>query len=494
MNIFDGLLRRFGYVRAGRRFRAGYQGANINRLTSAWPTTPTAADAELRTALRVLRSRSRDLTVNNDHARRFIKMVGAHVAGPSGVAFQNKAKRRDGSLDRRLNSRIEDAWSRWGRRGVCEVSGQFCWRDLQRHVVETVARDGEYLIRFVLAENDFGFSLQLIEADHLDETINRHLGGGRYIRMGVETNEWGRAVAYHLSVGHPGDTLSQQRYTTVRVPAEEILHLKVTDRVTQIRGVPWMHSSMTRLGNLGAYEEAEIVAARIAASKMGFFVEEGAEYAADATDASGNLISEVEPGMFEKLPAGVKFEAFDPQHPSGNFEPFIKSTLRSIASGLNVSYNSLTSDLEATSYSSIRAGLLEERDAWRVLQNWFIDSFCQPVFDSWLPRAVLTQDDLRPYATTMRAINAPSWKPRAWSWVDPLKDAQAQILALEAGLVTRTELAAEQGRDFEELCEEAAREREIMQEYGIEFSTPGQQQAEAQEEQQEAKRGNGNGQ
>ncbi|MCK7513853.1 MAG: ATP-dependent Clp protease proteolytic subunit [Desulfobacterales bacterium] len=56
--------------------------------------------------------------------------------------------------------------------------------------------------------------------------------------------------------------------TYARIPAEQILHTFITERINQPRGVPWMHSAMTRLNNLGAYEEAEIVAARIGAAKM----------------------------------------------------------------------------------------------------------------------------------------------------------------------------------------------------------------------------------
>ena len=37
---------------------------------------------------------------------------------------------------------------------------------------------------------------------------------------------------------------------------------------------------------------------------------------------------------------------------------------------------------------------------------------------------------------------------RRWQWVDPEKDAQANILAIKHGFKTREQVAAEQGRDF----------------------------------------------
>ena len=60
----------------------------------------------------------------------------------------------------------------------------------------------------------------------------------------------------------------------------------------------------------------------------------------------------VEAGSFVSLPNGVDFKAFDPDHPTSQFESFVKSILRQIASGLNVPYNELANDLEGVSYSS----------------------------------------------------------------------------------------------------------------------------------------------
>ena len=88
----------------------------------------------------------------------------------------------------------------------------------------------------------------------------------------------GEPVNYWLTEKHRGDNsvnIGFQHYNVV--PANELLHLMMTHRPNQSRGVPWMSTAMTRLHNLGQYEEAEVVASRVSACKMGFFKPDGGE-------------------------------------------------------------------------------------------------------------------------------------------------------------------------------------------------------------------------
>ena len=65
---------------------------------------------------------------------------------------------------------------------------------------------------------------------------------------------------------------------------------------------------MTRLHNLGQYEEAKVVPSRVSACKMCFFNPDGGEgYVGDDIDDVGNTISEASPASFELLPAGMDF-------------------------------------------------------------------------------------------------------------------------------------------------------------------------------------------
>ena len=315
MKILDRL---FGRKRKKKR---SYEASGVGRLLQNWTTGIKTPDEELRTSLRNLRARSRELSINNDYARKFFEMLKTNVIGANGIVMQSKAKRLDGTFDRQDNERIEKAFKRWGHKEFASVTGKLSWVDIQRLVLETLARDGEVLVRKLNhKDNPYQFTLQIIECDHLDEDLNKELQNGNRIKMGVELNEWGKPVNYWLTEKHRGDNsvnIGFQHYNVV--PANELLHLMMTHRPNQSRGVPWMSTAMTRLYNLGQYEEAEVVASRVSACKMGFFKPDGGEgYTGDDIDDVGNTISEASPASFELLPAGMDFQSFDPSHPAGN--------------------------------------------------------------------------------------------------------------------------------------------------------------------------------
>lgn len=456
-----------------RAMKRDFSAAAISRLTANWTTAIKTGDSELRQGLRVIRARSRELSMNNDYARKYLKMCVTNVPGPNGIGFQNKAKNDNGELDVPANSRIEEGFAEWGKKGTPSVCGRYSWVNLQRILIETAARDGEVFIKLNrgYAGNRFQFAVQLIEADHVDEDYNLALDNGGQIRMGIEFDKWGRPAAYHFLTRHPGDYTytgyTGQRYE--RVPAKDVLHVCIFERPTQSRGVPWMHSAMTRLNMLGGYEEAELVGSRVSAAKMGFFTtQEGAQGNPSTTEENGEMLMEAEPGTFEQLPPGLDFKSWDPSHPAGNFPFFLKAMLRGAASGLNVSYNSLASDLEGVNYSSIRSGTIEERDNWRILQAWMIEAFCQPVFEAWLDMALMTQAVALPPRKFVK-LNAPKWGVRGWQWVDPLKDVKANIDAIGAGLKTRQMVLSEQGLDVEEIFEQLAEEKKLAESHGLSF-------------------------
>lgn len=453
-----------------RRVRR-YDGAAVGRLTASWTTTSLDANGEIRSNLATLRSRSRDLSRNNDYVKKYLRQVKTNVIGSAGILLQNRAMNGSGKPDEYANDAIGSAWAEWSKKKNASVCGTLSLWAIQNLVVESVARDGEILVRLVrgFRNNRFRFALQLIEADHLDHDLNGPAPKtGNDIKMGVEVDRMGRPVAYWLHAKHPGawDGFGSQYVRRERVPAEEIVYVGMTERPGQARCVPWIHAAMTRLNNLGGYEEAEIIASRVAAAKTGFFISPDGEYSADDVDDEGNFIEDAEPGSFKVLPQGYDFKAFDPNHPGGNFAPFMKATLRGIASGLGVSYNSLASDLEGVNYSSLRAGTLEERDVWRAIQKWFIDVFLDEVFSAWLEMALLSNAVKLP-VSKFEKFNAPTWRPRGWDWVDPAKDISANLSAIGGGLKTRRQALAERGLELEDVYRELAEEKKLAEKYGL---------------------------
>jgi lambda family phage portal protein len=128
----------------------------------------------------------------------------------------------------------------------------------------------------------------------------------------------------------------------------------------------------------------------------------------------------------------------------------------------------LANDLEGVNYSSIRAGLFDERENYKSVQTWFIESFVEPVFEAWLESAMLA--NVFPFGVSrFEKMNSPQWKPRRWPWVDPLKDQQASILAVENGLDSRQNIIAQTGGDIEDVFDSISADKILAESKGLSF-------------------------
>src|SRR5690606_16437590 len=129
-------------------------------------------------------------------------------------------------------------------------------------------------------------------------------------------------------------------------------------------------------------------------------------------------------------------------------------------------YSSLSGDLSDANYGSQRGGLLSEREEWKSLQRWYATQFHRRVFRVWLKWA-LTTGAVRIPPARMLDVGAHSWMPRGWDWIDPLKDIQAAVIAIAAGLDSRTRLAAARGLSFEENLANLDREQQLAKLYNV---------------------------
>lgn len=471
---------RHGVARSARRTPLPaqvrkYIAAEVDRLTDDWPTTLEPAAQVLLRELRNLRARSRFMAENDPYFKRWLQLLETNVVGHQGIRLQCQAKEADGSPDTWANDALETGFNDWGRVGSCTVDGQKSWVDCQKLYVRTAAQDGEVLVRLVenWPDNPFRLALQFIDIDHLPVELNQTLRNGNEIRLGIEYDPWSRPVAYHVNRRHPSSILGVDSVPRPddlqRIPAAEIIHGFLPQRILQGRGVPWGHASIMRLKQLQGYETSEAVAARIAASKMGFYkTPTGEEYEGDDYDEELEIepTTEALPGMFEQMPSGWEFSQWNPEHPVAAYEAYVLAVLRGAASGLGVCYVSLANDLRGVSYSSLRQGSLDERDHYRMLQTWLIDHFCRRVYERWLT-----------YALGLGIINLPlakfdkfarvKWRPRGWAWVDPLKEVKANTEAVKNAFKTMQDVAGEsRGDDVEDIFTQRAYERDLAGEHG----------------------------
>lgn len=454
------------------RRQRSFAGGLPSRLTAGFVTSNTSIDADLLASLDALRSRSRHLAQNNPYGAKFINMVAANVVGHGGFTLQARAadtKIQGGNYlstpDGMANRAIERAFLKWARKGTCEISGKLSFKDLCKLSIRAVARDGEVLIRRIRNKsvNEFGYALQILDIDRLEVAYNGKLAGGNIVRMGVEIDTYGRPVAYWLRTSHPGETApgATAAIQRERVPADQIFHLYILTRPEQRRGIPWMHAAIESLYHLGELNQSALVAARKGADTLGFFVTPDGvpPMQGDESDMAPIEISAA--GTWDILPDGVDVRPYDSKYPSEVYGIFHKDCLRAVSSALNVAYNGLGNDLEGVNFSSIRAGVLEERETWMDIQEWFVEGLLSPLYAEWMKIALANGSIIMDNGSALPPakfdkFSEHTWQGRRWPWVDPLKDIEAAIAAIDAGLDSPQRIAAQQGRDVEDVLDDIA--------------------------------------
>lgn len=457
--------------------RRSYAGAMHNRLTSDWVASSSSQDSELLTSLRPLRNRSRQLCRDNDYARGAVRTIVNNIVG-KGMTLQAQVKRKRGDrFDENINSAIEELWGDWSQAKYCHTAGKLSFSGIERLAMKSVIESGEVLIRLVKKSFDGSpvpLAIEIIEADQLVDEYTSGNGTAGIIRMGVEVDEWQRPIAYWMYPHHPGDyqfARSSVGSRLLRVPASEILHPFIFERPNQTRGIPWFYSTLVRLRNVGGYEEAELVAARAQASVMGFIQSPDGEMFGDGVEGSQRLTS-LEPGAIEMLAPGETFAGFAPTRPNMGFDPFVRMMLRGVATGIGMSYEALSRDYSNTSYSSARTALLDERDHYRIVQDWLIENVNNPIYLIWLELAVMSGAIALPgYELNPRFYQKSRWTARGWQWVDPQNEVAAYKEAIKAGFTTTSQVVAQSGLDIEDVLKERRRELDLAKELDIAFDT-----------------------
>lgn len=453
------------------------------RTTTGWGTQTTSEDTELSTSLRTARNRSRELIRDASYAKRAKQIVQNNVIG-TGIGLQAKVETTRKKLNDRVNDEIEEVWKEWCRAEYSHMGKSVHFHDLQRMAMGQVFETGEVFLRLHPTRLDGSpvpLAIEVIEPERLaDEYQPGPVDGQSTIRMGVEVDQYYAPVAYWIRTQHPGDLRFPSTATDriERVPARDIIHVRVIDRWPQSRAIPWMHAAARKLNDMDGLTEAEVTAARGSACYMGFIeppADNESSFGEEQPD--GSQQEELEPAVIHRLNAGEKFTGYAPTRPNTQLDPFMRMMLREVAAGVGCSYESLSRDYSQSNYSSSRLALLDDRDLWRVLQMWFIRSVMQRVYKVWLQQAVLagavSSIGVEAYAVAPRKFEAVLWKPRGWSWIDPTKEVEAYEQAVNNGFTTVSAVIAQtgDGRDLEDVLKERKRELDMMQQLGLQFVT-----------------------
>lgn len=458
-----------------------YSGAKSTRLTGGFGSSGnTSADAELAYSLTMLRARSRQLMRDAPYAKRARLIVINNVIG-SGVGLQAQVKNTRGELHKQINDAIEEAWCEWCCADSCHTGGALHFSDFERACLSEVFVAGEVFIRKHprrFGESEIPLALELIEAERLADEHAVPLPGvsTANVRMGIERDEYGRALAYWIRDQHPGELRStpNQSIKFTRVPADQIIHLRLIDRWPQTRGEPWLHSVLRKLNDMEEYTASELTAARMSANYFATIESPDQDPLPGEKQDDGSKQLNIEPGTIDQLQPGDELKFHAPNRPNTALDPFLRYMLREVAAGVGCSYESVSRDYSQSNYSSSRLALLDDRDLWKVLQQWWVRSFRNELHEAWLQQAVLARVipaiSVESYALDPERYEAVRWKLRGWSWVDPTKEVSAYNDAIAGNLTTVTDVIEQtgNGQDIEDYIEKRKNELALFAAAGIE--------------------------
>lgn len=467
MEVFDkiitainpkaGLRRMAARVAIGRLQEAErkFEAAAKSRRTNGWSSNNLSANAENGPQLQILRARSRDLVRNNPYAFNAIDVLVTNTIGTGIRASITSISDADSKAAKKI-------WKAWAEKTICDFDGDLDFYGLQALIFRSMAESGECLIiRRKMSSKDGGplpIKLQVLEPDFIDisrDTLG--ISSGNYIQDGIEYNKMGQRVAYWLYDKHPGDEFTYS--TSRRIPAEDVIHVYRKLRPGQQHGIPWGVASFLRLHDLDDYEDAQLMRQKIAACFAAFIQDADSDAVTSTTDDT-DVSEKIQPGIIEHLPSGKTITFANPPTTQG-YEAYTKKILQGISIGYGLSYEALSSDLSNVNFSSGRMGWLElQRKITEWQLNVVIPKVCEGVW-SWFLEAMSMKYGIN----TERLEN--SWTVPRREMIDVLKETQATIKKIRAGLISWSEAVRELGYNPEELMAEIVADMDKIKKAGL---------------------------
>lgn len=428
-------LRRVQYQRSLEIVR-NYDSASSFNSGDWTAVRGTSAAAEVRNGQTVTRDRSRDLVRNSPYANKAVNVI---VSNTVGAGIVPKIKGRTDTQTKKITA----AWKDWAETTKCDFNGQHNFYGLQALALRSTVEGGE-----VLARKSFKFAtakLQLLEPDY----INRNLGDLINHVQGLWLDKDGNVTDYELWKQHPGD-FRNYNLESFKVPASEIIHMFKTERVGQIRGMPWMYPVATAIKDFADYQNATLIRQKVAACFTAFITEKDGDGLLDAATlrTQREADNSLEPASIKYLAPGQSVTLANPPGVD-QYDPFARQSLRSIAAGLGISYESLTGDYSQVNFSSGRMGHLEMQrniDMWRW--QMLIPGFCDPAFQHFLRWCEISGIDTKGITV--------QWTCPAREMIDPSKEIASLKDEVRSGFKTLPEAIRERGLDPDTLIEEAA--------------------------------------
>lgn len=498
MNVFDRVIAAVSPERALKRAGArqklkildsgysNYGASHTKKSLAGWLYGGGSASEDIQDNLSTLRQRSRDLYMGVPLATGAIKTCRTNVVG-SGLKLKSQIDYEALGMPeeeaRSLESKIEREFALWADSTACDLERLDNFYELQQLAFLNWLMSGDVIATLPVTTRvnmPYDLRIHLIEADRLSNpygNIDPNIVGG------VETNAAGEVVAYHISKHHPL-SYTQTETGWVRVEAwgektgrRNVIHIMSRERIGQRRGVPFLAPVIEALKQLGRYTDAELVAAVVSGMFTVFIEKESASSDGafgemvsldEQVDADNDDTIELAPGAIVDLNEGEKASAMNPGRPNTAFDGFVVAICRQIGAALEIPYELLVKNFNA-SYSASRGALLEAWKMFKMYRTWLATDFCQPIYEEWFYEAVAKGRIPAPgfFADPIRrkAFTGAEWNGPAQGLLNPVQEVNAAEKRVQNGFSTRDREAMEMnGSDFYRNATQLKREEAIMKE------------------------------
>lgn len=425
-----------------------YEAASRGRRTSNWARSDKDANAVLERDLLELRRHARDLVRNNAYAARAVEVITGNTVG-WGIAPKPRS------------SAVASLWKAWAESTQCDATGKLTFAGLQELALRTIVESGEVLIRRRgrLPSDGLVIPLQLevLEPDFLDSSRDEATSqAGGPIIQGIEFDMIGRRAAYWIFPKHPGSNRAASE--SRRIPASDILHVFRALRPGQVRGVTWLAQIILTLKEFDLYEDATLKRQQIAAMLAAFVTDLDGAASPIAEASDDDSIETFEPGTIQYLTPGKQITFSNP--PTTPADDYAVRNLRKIAAGMGITYEDLTEDYSNVNFSSARmARLAHWQNVYKWRHNLLIPQMCTEIWQ-WAMEAALIDGE-----------PDPEWAGPAMPMIEPDKEGLAYQRLVRTGVMTYSQMVAEQGGDPASHWKQYAEDQKMLDALGIKLDS-----------------------
>lgn len=450
---------------------SNYGASRTKKGLIGWNSKGGSSKEDIEENIQTLRERSRDLYMGVPIATGAVKTCRTNVVG-AGLRLKSQVDYKiigiTQEASRELEEQIEREFALWAESTACDLERLDNFYELQQLAFINWLISGDLLALLPTTERanmPYDLRIQLIEADRLSTPTSEKRNP--LITEGVEINNKGEVIAYHICNKHPlGKETGAKEWARVEAYGKttgrpNVLHIMSRERIGQRRGVPFLAPVIEALKQLGRYTDAELIAAVVSGMFTVFIEKEGVssevpfgEIIPEETQVDRNDFNSIElgPGAIIDLNEGEKANNVNPGRPNTAFDSFVTSITRQIGAALEIPYELLIKNFNA-SYSASRGALLEAWKMFRMYREWLSNDFCQPIFEEWLAEAVAKNRIIAPGFFSdpiiRKAYSTAEWNGPAQGLLNPVQEVTAAEKRVSNGFSTRAKEAKEMnGTDY----------------------------------------------